>query len=200
MRGRPTLGPGSGLILRAIGRPGHNLKSFAGSRHMFLTFDEFPKHFMGVDGDEDTATAGEDFIIFVQDFGGIDVLSTVDADSFALDSQGLVEGHRLQVFDGHLAGQSNDVMQFIHLAHRVIEDGGNNAAVAVAGRSSVALGQTKAADEGFAFFVESKFKAHAVGIVLSTGEAIILLHLRIGGFVAVNLAGHGDDCSLKRMR
>jgi len=34
----------------------------------------FRKHFFGVDFYEDAAAAGQDFVFFVQDFGGVDVL------------------------------------------------------------------------------------------------------------------------------
>ena len=45
-----------------------------------LSLYELPEHFFGIDRDEDTAAAGEDFALCVQDFGGIDVLPAVHAD------------------------------------------------------------------------------------------------------------------------
>jgi hypothetical protein len=33
----------------------------------------FGEHFFGIDGDEDTAAAREHFVLFVEDFGGVDV-------------------------------------------------------------------------------------------------------------------------------
>ena len=55
-----------------------------------LSFYIFGEHFLGVDGDEGAAAAGEDFVFFVEDFGGIDVLAAVDADFPALDAQWFV--------------------------------------------------------------------------------------------------------------
>ena len=84
-------------------------------------------------------------------------------------------------------------MEFVYFAHRVVEDGGDDAAVAVAGRSGIALAEAKIADEGLAFFVEGEFEAHAVGIALAAGEAVVLLHFGVARVVAVDLglSGHG---------
>ena len=140
--------------------------------------------------------AGQDFVLFVQDFGLVDVLAAVDADFPALDVQRLVQRDGLEVFDGHLFGEGDDVVQLVDLAHGVVEDGGDDAAVAVAGRSGVAFAQAEFADEGLALFVEGEFEAHAVGIVRAAGEAVVLLQFEVAGVVAVDLAGHGKDSIL----
>ena len=75
----------------------------------------------------------------VQDFGLVDVLAAVDADFPALDAQRFLQRDGLQVFDGHFFGHRDHVAQLVDLAHGVVEDGGDDAAVAVAGRSGVAL-------------------------------------------------------------
>ncbi len=41
--------------------------------HGGLAFCVLGEHFFRVDGDEDAFAAGEDFIFFVEDFGGVDV-------------------------------------------------------------------------------------------------------------------------------
>src|SRR5260370_38941562 len=82
-------------------------------------------------------------------------------------------------------------MELVYFPHRVVKDGRDNAAVAMAGRSRVALAEVEFADEGLALFVAGELEAHAVGIVLAAGEAVVLLELAIGGFVALDLAGHG---------
>ena len=160
-----------------------------------LSFYVLREHFFGVDGDEGTAAAGEDFIFFVEDFGGVDVLAAVDADFPALDAQRFVQRDGLEIFDGHLFGEGNDVVELVDLAHGIVEDAGDDAAVAVAGRSGVTLAEAEAADEGLAFFVEDEFEAHAVGIVLSADEAVVLLQFQVASFVAVDfgLARHGGD-------
>jgi hypothetical protein len=83
-------------------------------------------------------------------------------------------------------------MQLIDLAHGVVEDAGDDAAVAVAGRSGVALAKAEFADEGSAFFVEDELEFHAVGVVRAADKAAILLRFVIAGFVAVGLGltGH----------
>ncbi|MCU1302334.1 MAG: hypothetical protein JWQ87_2618 [Candidatus Sulfotelmatobacter sp.] len=56
-----------------------------------LAFHVFGEHFFGVDGDEDAAAAGEDFVSVVKDFGGVDVGASADFDFASLDSQRLVQ-------------------------------------------------------------------------------------------------------------
>jgi hypothetical protein len=156
-------------------------------------FDVFCEHFFGVDGDEDAAAAGEDFSFFVEDFGRVDVRSSVLLNFASFDAERLLQRDRLEIFDGHLASKRDDLVQLVHFAHSIVEDRGDDATVAVAGRSGVALGETKAAYEGLAFFVEDEFEVHAVFVVRSADEAVVLLGFVIAGFVAVGLrlAWHG---------
>jgi hypothetical protein len=58
---------------------------------MWLTFYVFGEHFFGVDGYEDAAAAGQDFVSFVQDFGGVYVGSAFYFDLAAFCSEGLVQ-------------------------------------------------------------------------------------------------------------
>ena len=113
----------------------------------------------------------------------------------AFYAQGLVQRDGLQIFDGHFFGEGDDVVELVDLAHGVVEDGGDDAAVAVAGRSGVAFAEAEAADEGLAGFVEDKFQAHAFGIVLATDEAVVFLHFHVAGVVAFGfwLRWHVDD-------
>ena len=97
----------------------------------------------------------------------------------------------LQVFNCHFAGQGYYVMQLVYFTHGVVEDRGDDASVAVAWGSGVALAQAEAADEGLTRFVEDKLEAHSVGIVHAADEAVVLLHLDVAGIVALSLAGHG---------
>jgi hypothetical protein len=113
------------------------------------------------------------------------------SDFAAFDAQRFVQRDGLEVFDRHFAGESDDVMELVDLAHGVVEDAGDDAAVAVAGRSGVALAEAEAADEGLAGFVEDEFEAHAVGVVHAADEAVVLLQLHEAGVVAVGLGWHG---------
>lgn len=111
-------------------------------------------------------------------------------DFAAFDAQGFVKRDGLEIFDGHFARERDHLMELVHFAHGVVEDGGDDAAVAVAGRSGVALGEAEAADEGLAVFIEDELEAHAVFIIGAADEAVVFLHSRVGGFVTVGLAGH----------
>jgi len=115
------------------------------------------------------------------------VLASMHTDFAAFDAERFVQRDGLEIFDGHLAGEGDDVVQLADLAHGVVEDAGDDAAVAVAGRSGIALAEAEAADESLALFVEDEFEAHAVGIIHAADEAVILLQLHVASIVAVNL-------------
>jgi hypothetical protein len=151
----------------------------------------FGEHFFGIDFYEGAAAAGEDFVFFVQDFGGVDVLGAADLDFAALYAQELVQRDWFQIFDSHLPGKSNDLVQLVYFAHGVVEDAGDYAAVAVAGRSGVAAAEAEVADEDLARLVEDELEAHAIFVVLATNEAVVLLHFHVTGVVALGLRGHG---------
>ena len=69
-----------------------------------LTFYVLGEHSCGVDGYEGSAAAGQDFILFVQDLGGVDVGAAFYFNFAAFDSQRLVKRDRLQVFNRHFTG------------------------------------------------------------------------------------------------
>ena len=152
-----------------------------------LSLHVFGEHFFGVDGDEGAAAAGEDFVFFVEDFGGVNVGSSADFDLAAFDAERLVQRDRLQIFDGHLASECDDMMELVYFAHGIVEDACDDAAMAVARRSGVTLPEAEVADEGLPLFVEEELKAHAFGIVLAADEAVVLLHLHEASVVAVGL-------------
>jgi hypothetical protein len=158
-----------------------------------LPLYEFGEHFFGVDGDEDAAAAGEDFVFVVEDFGGVDVGASFLFYLAAFDAQRFVQRDGLEIFDGHFTGEGDDVMQLVDLAHRVVEDAGDDTAVAVPGWSGIAVAEAEFANEGLALSVQDELEAHAVGIVHAADEAIVLLHLHVAGVVALGLRfGHGE--------
>jgi len=63
------------------------------------------------------------------------------AECSGFDAQVLVERDGLDIFDGHLGSDGYDVAEFAKFAHGVIEDGGDDAAVAVSGRAGVAFAE-----------------------------------------------------------
>jgi len=129
-----------------------------------------------VDGDEEPLAAGKDFPFLIQDFGHIGVLSASDANFARLDPKRLVERHGLQVVDGDLRGEGDDVTQFVHFAHGFVQNRRYDTAVAVPGRTGVALAEAKAADEAIALFIVGELQSHTFGIVFAAGKAGVLLH------------------------
>jgi hypothetical protein len=81
----------------------------------------------------------------------------------------LVQRDGLDIFDGHFRGDGYDLTKFAEFAHSVIENSGDDAAVAVSGWTGVTFAETEAAHEAFPFL--SEFEAHAVRIVVSAGKA-----------------------------
>jgi hypothetical protein len=130
--------------------------------------------------------------------------ASADFDFAAFDAERFVQRNGLEILDGHLSGKRDDVMEFIYFTHGIVEDAGDDTAVAMAGRSGVAVGEAEAADEGLAGFVEDEFQAHASGIILTADEAVVLLQFVVAGFVALRLWGHGgilaDATSLGRLK
>src|SRR5580698_5831433 len=167
-----------------------------------LLLHVFGEHLLRIDHDKDASAARKNFPFFIGDFGGVDVLAFLNRNFPAFDTQRLLQRHWLEVFNRHLAGERDNVAQFIDLAHSVVEDGGDDAAVAVAGRSAIALGQAKAADKGLPGFIQRKLEVHTVRIVRAAGEAIIFLRA-VMRIVSVRLARHGGiltDQSDRRCR
>jgi hypothetical protein len=160
--------------------------------------DIFGEHFFGVDGNEDSAAAGEHFIFVVEDFGGVDVGASLNFYFAAFDAQRLVKRNGLEIFDSHLASQSDHMMELVYFSHGFVEDGGDDATVAMAGWSGVALAEAEFADESLALFVENEFEAHAVFVIGAADEAVVLLHFVVASVVAVGLglAWHGSDSNV----
>src|SRR5258708_22842725 len=88
-------------------------------------------------------------------------------------AQRFMEWHGLEIFDGHFRGDRDDVTEFVELAHGIVEDGSDDAAVAVSGRASVTFSEAEFTGEALPCL--SELEAHAVGIVVSAGEAEVLL-------------------------
>src|SRR5882724_12425554 len=66
----------------------------------------------------------------------------------------------------------------------LVEDGGDDAAVAMSGWSGVALVEAEAADVAVAPFVVCEAQAHAFGIVFAASETVVLLELDIASIVS----------------
>jgi len=88
--GFPGLLLNSDLVLRKSIRPPFG-RAPASLLHLIVSFLRelslriFREHSFGIDGDENAATAGQDFAFFVEDFRRIDVLGSANFDFASLD-------------------------------------------------------------------------------------------------------------------
>ena len=114
----------------------------------------------------------------------------VPGDFAAFDAERLVQRDGLEIFDGHFARERNHLVQLIDLAHGVVEDAGDDAAVAVAGRSGIAVAEPEVADEGLTGLIEDELEVHALGIVWAADEAVVLWCFVVTGFVALGARWH----------
>jgi len=110
--------------------------------------------------------------------------ATAFADLSRFNTQWLVERHGLDILHGHFGGHGENITKLIELAHGIIENSGDNSAVAVARRPGVALAEPEAAHEALAGIIKMEFQTHAVEIVLAAGEAEILFRPANSGEVA----------------
>jgi len=154
-------------------------------------FHELPEHLLGIDRHEHAAAAGQDFAFGIQDLGGVNVLPTVHADFPTFSSQGFLERHGLEVLNRHLFRHRDHIAQLVCLAHGVVENSRDDAAVAVAGRPGVPFRQAEVADERATFFVKRELQMHTFRIIRPANKAVISRGVQIPSFVAVGLAGHG---------
>ncbi len=101
------------------------------------------------------------------------------------------EGNGAEVVDLQVAGHSEDIAGAVGLAHGLVEQSRDDAAVGVAGRSGKAAGEAGVADD-VASFVDEEAEAHAGGIGESAAEAVVECAVSEGGEGGVFWnAGHG---------
>src|SRR5262245_31622232 len=114
------------------------------------------KHLMWIDGNKQPTTPRQHLAFLILDLSHIDVPPSLYADLARLHPQRFVQRHRLEVVHGHLGSHRDDLTQLVHLAHSFIENGRDDAAVYVAGRSGEALVETETTDIPVEFLVVSK--------------------------------------------
>ena len=133
------------------------------------------KHALWIYGDKRSLAASQDFIFPVKDLGDIRVPASAHPKLPGFHSKRLIQGHWPKVVHGDLRGERDDFAQLVHLTHRIVEDSGNDSAVAMARRAGIALAETKAAHEAVALLVMDKVQVHAFRVVFPAGKTIILL-------------------------
>jgi hypothetical protein len=131
------------------------------------------KHAVRIDGDKQALAARQHLAFFVEYLRFISVPAALDFELARFDAQRLMERHGLEVIHSHLGSHGDDLAQLVYLAHGFVEDGGDDAAMAVSGRPGVALAEAEAADEAVAFLVIGETQLHAVGVVGAADEAAI---------------------------
>ena len=82
--------------------------------------------------------------------------------------------------------------KLVQLAHGIVEDGGNNSAMAVPRGSGVALAKAEMRNEVITLAIKRELQVHAIRIVFAAGEAQVLLSgmrfSAVTGYIA--LSGH----------
>jgi len=100
------------------------------------------------DGDEEACGMGEDDSFGVLNAGFGPVLAAFAAGDFALDADVRVGGNWAEVFDLHLAGHGGHSLGAVGFAHGFVEQSCDDAAVEVAGRALVVVGDSGVGDDG----------------------------------------------------
>lgn len=82
------------------------------------------------------------------------------------------ERHRPEIIDLHLPGHGYDSPGAIRLAHGFIEQGGNNAAVRVSGRTGKPLGEARVANDRTGI-IDEETQPKAGAVLLAAAEAVM---------------------------
>ena len=136
-----------------------------------------------IDRDEEAPALSQYLTFFIKDARHIHVLASTYRPLSSFSYQTLAQRHQLQKFHLHGLGNGDNRPQLVHLAHGLIEDGGNNASVRVSRRPLKAQRQPKAAPGSAARVIEPELHAHALGIVWTASETMVLGDARVFGIV-----------------
>ncbi len=149
----------------------------------------FLEDVLWIEDHEYATAAGEQATLGIADFCDAGKAPPVLANLTRLHSQRLVQRYWPEIFDGHARGGGWQVARFVELAHGIIENGGDNSAVAVARRAGVALAQAEITNIFLSARIGRKFQVHAAGIVQAAGETVIPL---LRGFVTTFPSLHAE--------
>lgn len=140
-----------------------------------------PEHVMRINHHEDAAAAGEKRALLIKDLGGAGQTASAFANLAGLNAQRLMERNWSNILNGHARGGGGLIAQFVQLTHGVVENGGDDSAVAVSGWSGVARAQLEAAGVVLSGRVSVKLQMHAIGVVRAASEAIVLFDGIVSG-------------------
>jgi hypothetical protein len=118
----------------------------------------------GVEGDEEALGLGEDDAVVAEELGAVVELAALAAGVVADEAEILVEWGGAQVVDLHVAGHGDDVEEAVELAHGLVHEGGDDAAVDVAGWALEEAGEMHVRGGGVRLVVEGEVQVQAVGV------------------------------------
>jgi hypothetical protein len=136
---------------------------------------------MRINDHEEAAAAGENRSLVIEDLGSAAKSAAALANLSGFNPQWFMERDWPQILDAHASGGGGLIAQFVQLAHGIVKNGGDNSTMAVPGRPAVALPKSKTTAVMLSGRISVKLQVHAVGIVLPTREAIILLDGIVSG-------------------
>ncbi len=132
-----------------------------------------------VDGQEEGLGVGERCAIGGEEVGGVEEFAGAFATKVAGgEGEGGVERCGTEVVDGHVAGHGEEAEGTVELAHGFVEQGGDDAAVDVAGRALVEFGELDGGGGGDLVFagrwlgVDGEAEVEALGIGGAAAEAV----------------------------
>jgi hypothetical protein len=86
-----------------------------------------------------------------------------------------MQWHRAKILDLDAPGQRDTPLQLIALAHRLIEDGGNDSTMRVSRRAGKAATQSEIADEAITALAKLKVQMQPMGILRPAAKAMFTL-------------------------
>ncbi len=164
---------------------------------LFPILREFRKHLHRINGDKYAVAARQNFALFVGYFRDIGVFLAIHMLCLPGDDQGLSQRYRPEILNVHLSGEGNYVVELVYLAHGFIQDGGDDAAMRMAGRTLIAARQPEFAGGAAGFFLQIEPQPHSIGIVLTAAKAMVFQFF-IPGMNGVAVRGFlvfHEDCA-----
>jgi hypothetical protein len=151
----------------------------------------------GVEGDEEAFRPGEEGALGFAEFGGVEELAAFAAEVVGGEGERGVDGSGAEVIDLHVAGHGEDVERSAELAHGLIQEGGDDAAMEEAGGTFIGarkLDRCGGLGVGGIDGVDLEVQMEALWVVRSAGEAVVGLLIDGGGMGArgfvFRLGGH----------
>lgn len=129
---------------------------------------------IGINHHEHTTAARKNSSRLVDDFGNTGEPPSAFADFSRFNPQILMQRHGFQIINFHARGGGDQIMHLVQFAHGIVENGGDNAPVAMSRGTGVLFTQAEATDEAGARVIEGESKVHAVRVIFTAGKAPVL--------------------------